>query len=295
MKKKNSKTISRRGFVRRTGGAAAAFGLFWMTPGCGSGQEGGPAAPDAPAAPAAPKTGYGSFKMGFQSYSLRQFPALDDFIREASKLPLSYVELFRGHLGTDAAPEQIEETRQRLADAGLTVNAFGVEAFSADHAANEKLFQFGKALGVTNLSADPTKDAFDSLDQLVKQYDIRIAIHNHGPEDERWRRPEWILEAVEGRDPRIGSCSDLGHFIRADVDPVAALETLGARVLGVHLKDFDADGKDVVLGEGRLDLKGVMSTLAKIGFDGPLSLEFEGEDPVVNMQACLQRVREAIA
>ncbi len=288
------KNISRRGFVRSTGRAAAALGLFWLGPGCGGGEEGGPAAPDAPAAPSAPKADYGSFKMGFQSYSLRQFPALDDFVREASKLSLPYVELYRGHLAPDAPPERVEETRKRLAEAGLTVNAFGVEGFSADHAANEKLFQFGKALGVTNLSADPSKDAFDSLDQLVKQYDIRIAIHNHGPEDERWRKPEWILEAVEGRDPRIGSCSDLGHFIRADVDPVAALETLGSRVLGVHLKDFDADGKDVVLGEGRLDLKAVMATLTKIGFDGPLSLEFEGEEPVAEMQTCLQRVREAI-
>ena len=136
--------------------------------------------------------------MGFQSYSLRHFGELEGFLEQAGRLGLHHVELYRGHLPTSTPLPELEQVRKRLASAGLTVNAFGVEHFSEDHEANEALFKFGKALGVRGLSADPTKDAFVSLEKLVKQYDVQIAIHNHGPEDERWRRPEWILEAGDG-------------------------------------------------------------------------------------------------
>ena len=239
---------------------------------------------------------YDPFDMGFQSYSLRHFTEMKDLLEQAGRLGLHHVELYRGHLPTSTPPTELEQVRKRLASVGLTANAFGVEHFSEDHEANEALFKFGKALGVRCLSADPTKGAFVSLEKLVKEYDVQIAIHNHGPEDERWRRPEWILEAVTDLDPRIGACADLGHFIRADVDPIDALELLGPRVLGVHLKDFDPQGNDVVLGQGQLDVGRTLATLVKIGFDGPLSLEFEGdkENPIPKMLECLAIVRAAL-
>ncbi len=290
---RKSGSITRRGFIRTTG-QAIGLGVGSVLIGCGSAdspsQEAGLEGSDTET------KGYGPFKMGFQSYSLRQFLDLDSFIAQATPLGLKYVELYRGHLAPDSNPQKIEETRRRLADAGLVVNAFGVEGFSADHDRNRSLFEFGKALGVTNLSADPTKDAFDSLDRLVAEYNVRIAIHNHGPEDQRWRTPELIMDGVQDHDERIGACADLGHFLRADVDPVEAIEMLGSRVHGVHLKDFNAEGEDVVLGDGRLDLEGSLAALRKIGFSGPLSLEFEGdkEDPVPKMQICLERVRDAL-
>lgn len=239
---------------------------------------------------------YGPFKMGFQSYSLRHFKGIDDCIGQAQKLELAYVELYRGHLDPSSPQEKVKEVRERLAAAGLQVNAFGVERYTADHAQNEALFEFGKALGVTNLSADPEKDAFPSLEKLVRQYDIRIAIHNHGPEDKRWARPEWILDSVKSLDPRIGSCADLGHFIRSGINPVEAIERLGSRVLGVHFKDFDKSGKDVVLGQGQLNVVKTLAALKKVGFNGPLSLEFEGdvENPVPKMLESLTIVRQAL-
>lgn len=239
---------------------------------------------------------YDPFDMGFQSYSLRHFTELEELLEQAGRLDLRHVELYRGHLPTSTPLPQLEQIRKRLASAGLTANAFGVEHFSEDHEANEALFKFGKALGVKCLSADPSKNAFVSLEKLVEEYDVQIAIHNHGPEDERWCRPEWILEAVAALDPRIGACADLGHFIRADVDPIEALEMLGSRVLGVHLKDFDQEGNDVVLGRGQLDVGRTLATLVKIGFDGPLSLEFEGdkENPIPKMLECLATVRDAL-
>ncbi|MFQ5741232.1 MAG: sugar phosphate isomerase/epimerase family protein [Acidobacteriota bacterium] len=287
------KRINRRVFMGGGGRLLMGAGIIVGMARCGSREKGGEGEPSEAAKPQA-EGSYGPFRMGFQSYSLRNFRSLAEFIPAARQLKLGYVELYRGHLDPSSLPEQIRAVREQLASAGLRVNAFGVEPFSANHENNEKLFQLGKALGVSNLSADPSRDAFDSLERLVRQYDIRIAIHNHGPEDERWRRPEWVLKAVQDRDPRIGSCADLGHFIRAGVDPVEAIEKLGSRVLGVHLKDFDPEGNDVVLGDGQLDLSQTLAALKKVGFDGPLSLEFEGDDPIPAMLECLARVRDAV-
>jgi sugar phosphate isomerase/epimerase len=237
-----------------------------------------------------------SFLIGFQSYSLRHFQQLELLLAQAEKLGLGYVELYRGHLATDASPERIEAVKAGLKELGITVNAFGVEEFTADHEKNEALFRFGKELGVMNLSANPTKDAFPSLEKLVDQYDIRIAIHNHGPEDERWRRPEWILKAVRDLDPRIGACVDTGHYFRAGVDAVEAIEMLGARVLGVHLKDFTKDSQEVIIGDGQLDLSSTLSALHNVGFKGPFSLEYEEseEDPVPDMLEAVRRVKAGL-
>ncbi|HLV00527.1 MAG TPA: TIM barrel protein, partial [Acidobacteriota bacterium] len=238
------KGLNRRRFLWRSGVAVGGAALLH---GCAPGEVEEPsdvAISETPAPARPSEDAYGGFKVGFQSYSLRHFKEFDAFVEQASRLNLPYVELYRGHLAIDSSPEQVQKARQALEAVGIQANAFGVENFSANHEQNEALFQFGQALGVTNLSANPSKDAFDSLEKLVQQYDIRIAIHNHGPEDERWRMPEWILEAVDGRDERIGACVDTGHYIRAGVKPPDAIRLLGSRVLGVHLKDFDQSGEE---------------------------------------------------
>ncbi len=287
--------INRRHFLRKSSGQIGGLALS-TTLSAGFLSQCSPAADPEPEVSSAGMNPYAPFDMGFQSYSLRHFTELESFLEQAGRLGLNHVELYRGHLPTSTPLPQLEQVRKRLAAAGLTANAFGVEHFSEDHEANEALFKFGKALGVRCLSADPRKDAFVSLEKLVTEYDVQIAIHNHGPEDERWRQPDWILEAVKDLDPRIGACADLGHFIRADVDPIEALEMLGSRVLGVHLKDFDQQGNDVVLGQGQLDVGGTLATLVQIGFDGPISLEFEGdkENPIPKMLECLAIVRDAL-
>ena len=236
------------------------------------------------------------FRFGFQSYSLRHFVDTSTFAIETEKLGLSFVEVYKGHLSIDSSDEKITTFKQVLDKIKVKINAFGVEVFNANHTTNEKIFQFGQKLGIENLSADPTKDSFDSLQKLVRQYNIRIAIHNHGPEDDRWQRPEWILESVKNLDPRIGACVDTGHYLRADVDPVEAIRMLGSRVLGVHLKDFDASSKEQVLGQGQLNLTNVFRALLDVGFDGVLSLEYEEhkENPVPHMWKGMKAISEAL-
>jgi len=279
------RNLNRRGFILGGGvglAAAALAGCEAEQPVARSGESEGSVTLAKP-----------ELLIGFQSYSLRHFAPMETFLPEAEKLGLDYVELYSALLATTASPEEIDSAKGKLAAIGLTANAYGVEKFTSDHAQNEAIFQFGKSLGVTNLSAYPTKDAFPSLSKLVDQYDIRIAIHNHGPEDEVWGRPEWILNAVKDQDPRIGACLDTGWVIMAGVDSVEAIEMLGTRVLGIHLKDFTAEGEEVIPGDGLMDLDKTLAALQKVGFSGPFSLEYEEkrENPVPDMLETVNRIK----
>jgi sugar phosphate isomerase/epimerase len=169
----------------------------------------------------------------------------------------------------------------------------GVNGFSKNHEANRKLFEFAKKAGVRNITADPSEDSFDSLEQLVAEFDIRIAIHNHGPRA-RYDKIADVLNAVKNRHANIGACADLGHFIRSDEDPVRAIQLLEGRLFGVHLKDFDAprgNAKGCILGEGVLDVAAVFKALdqAKFPADACLALEYEEnpKDPVADIEKCL--------
>lgn len=238
-------------------------------------------------------TDFAGLPMGIQSYSLRGFDVDKAMDIIAENLDLHFVEMFRAHFPVTTDQAVIDTMKAKLKAHHLTLSAHGVQGFTADHAKNEEFFKFAKAAGFKNLSADPTPDSFDSLEKLVKQYDLRIAIHNHGP-GARFDKVADCLKAVEGRDERIGFCADLGHFIRSGEDPVKLLLAMKGRVWGVHLKDFAAPKKDaegVVLGKGLLDVAGVFKALKAIKFpaDGALSLEYEEnpKNPIGEIQECI--------
>ena len=182
---------------------------------------------------------------------------------------------------------------------GLKALSHGVNPFTKDHEANRKIFEFAKRVGVRNLSADPREDAFESLDRLVAEFDIRIAIHNHGP-GRRYDKVADVLKAIKGHHPSIGACADLGHYIRSGEDPVRAIALLSGRLYGVHLKDFaepKREAKGVILGRGQLDLDGTFRALRKAEFpaDACLALEYEEkpEDPLADIRECLAAAGEA--
>src|SRR5687767_11482182 len=123
---------------------------------------------------------FSGFIIGIQSYSLRGFPA-DVAIQHAADLGFKSIEFYSGQYPLDSSPEKHSEMKQKLESLGLKCFAHGVNGFGKDHEANRKIFQFAKAAGMKNITADPHPDSFDSLDKLVAEFDIRIAIHNHGP------------------------------------------------------------------------------------------------------------------
>jgi sugar phosphate isomerase/epimerase len=238
--------------------------------------------------------------LGLQSFTLREFP-IEKAIELAKDLGFTHVEFTRKHVSPDTPSAELDAVKRKMADLGLRISAQGVNPFTKNHAANRRVFELAKRMGNRNISADPSEDSFDSLEKLVAEYNIRIAIHNHGP-GTRYDKIADVLKAIKGRDPRIGACADLGHYIRSAEDPVKAVTLLGDRLYGIHLKDFAEQKKDaqgVVLGRGHLDVLAVYKALLKVNFpaDGALSLEYEEnpKDPLPDVKACIAVAREAEA
>jgi sugar phosphate isomerase/epimerase len=281
--------LSRRRFVALS--AAAAAGATWF---------------DAPRILAAANLAdaqdpFGGMPVGIQSYSLRNFTT-EEAIRHLQGMGVHYAEFYGKHLDPKADDAKIAEVQGLLKAAGIKLAGHGVHGFSKDHEANKRLFEFAKKIGVKVITADPTPDSFDSLDKLVAEYDIRIAIHNHGP-GHRYDKLDSVTSAIAGHDKRIGACVDCGHYLRSGEDPVKCVLTLGERVYGVHIKDEKETNTpksaNVVIGKGHLDVVGLFKALRQVKFpaDGSLALEYEAnpQNPIDDMKACLEVAKDAIA
>lgn len=241
---------------------------------------------------------FGGFKLGVQSYSFRSFNT-EQALKRTQDLGLSFIEFYSKHADPKSTPQQINALLKMCSDYNVKPAAFGVQRFTKDHAANQKAFEFGKALGIKSFSADPDPDSFDSLDKLVEEYKIAIAIHPHGPTGggklHRWYSADTILKAVSSHHPLIGSCLDTGHLIRTEqvgekLDPAAEVRKMGARNFGMHLKDHDNKKKtDVVYGKGVLDVASVLKALRDVKFAGVISIEYEANEaePSPDMKACV--------
>ncbi len=223
-------------------------------------------------------------RIGAQSYSFRRF-SFEGSLDQLEALGLRIMEFCSVHFPADPADPGFEKVLATLRARGVLVPCFGVEGFTADRAANRRKFELGRALGVECLTADPEPEAFDSLEELVDEFGIRIAIHNHGP-GARYDKAADTLRAVEGRHPFIGACVDTGHCLRSGERPSEVIGALDARVLSVHLKDWKIGGAETILGEGDADLPGVAETLRAVDFSGPIIMEYENspEGPVPDMR-----------
>ena len=240
-----------------------------------------------------------NLNLGVQLYSLRGYK-VDEALRHARDLGFKFVEFYPGMYPLNADATAIDAMKKQLADLGLTISAHGVNRFTKDAVANRKMFEFAKAAGIRTFGADPDPDSFASLDELVKEFDIRVAIHNHGP-THRYNKAIDVLQAVEKYDSRIGACADLGHFLRSGERPVEVIRLLKGRLYGIHLKDFaemQDKTKGVILGKGHIDVPAVMAALIAVDFpaDGALSIEYEEnpQNPLADIKACEQAARQAI-
>jgi len=242
----------------------------------------------------------GEPNLGIQMYSLRGFK-VDDALAHVKDLGLQHIEFYPGMFPVTDDRAAIDAMRKKVADLGLTISAYGVCHFTKDVAASRRLFTFAKAAGIPILGADPDPDSFASLDELVKEFDIRIAIHNHGP-THRYNKAVDVLHAIERHDPRIGACADLGHYLRSGEKPTEVIRLLAGRLYGIHLKDFaemQDKTKGVILGKGHIDVPAVFAALeqAKFPADGALSIEYEEnpQDPVAEIRQCVEAARTAMA
>ncbi|MFW6155376.1 MAG: sugar phosphate isomerase/epimerase family protein [Planctomycetota bacterium] len=242
------------------------------------------------------------FPLGIQSYCFRTYKTLDELIGALKAVGLEYVELWPGHQAPTADEAELQTTLRTLQANGITMNAFGQVVFKDDEPAARAALAFCRLAGVKAITANIIDDpaAIALAERLAEEYDVNLAIHNHGRKD-RWGRTDQLDELFAKTSRRFGLCLDAAWMIDAGGDPVAAVDQYADRLMGVHLKDFsfNAEGNpvDVIVGEGNLDLPAFLRRLKAVGFDGYMSLEYEGqaEAPLPNVITCLEAIRAAMA
>jgi sugar phosphate isomerase/epimerase len=277
-------TCSRRNFVRS---GAAAAGMFFA-----SSEVFSLLAEQPTAAP---------IRLGVASYTLRNFSRTQmiGFLKQLNVLALNAKDV-KDHL-----PMEAQEEAAALADyaaAGIRLHAAGTIYFAKDEDADiRSKFEYCKRAGIAVIVAgDPAPGTLPRMEKFVKEYDIRIAIHNHGPEDKLWPSPLNVLKAVEDMDPRIGCCIDVGHTARAGTDVVQAIHEAGARLFNVHMKDltnFQSKESQVAVGDGIMPLKRIFEALIAIRYKGFVDLEYEihPDDPMPGVISSFAYMRGVLA
>jgi sugar phosphate isomerase/epimerase len=216
-------------------------------------------------------------------------------------LGVKYINFKSMHLPYDASPSEFALARQQLAAAGLELVGGGMITFETDTDQGvRKYFDYAKAAGMPTIVCTCKPATLPRIEKFAKEYDIKVAIHNHGPEDENFPSPYDALKAVKGMDARMGLCIDLGHTVRAGTDPVRAIADAGARVLDMHakdLRDFKAAESQCIVGEGKIPIAEIFRQLKAIGFTGYVNLEYEIEpdNPLPGMRQSFSYMRGALA
>src|SRR6185437_15527228 len=222
------------------------------------------------AAPPAP------LQLGVASYSLLNFPR-DKAIEMVKALGTPYINLKSVHLPYELSLEQLAAARREVEGAGLHIVGGGVITFEQDTDEDVgKYFAYAKAAGMPLIAAHADAQTLPRIERFAKQYDIKVAIHNHGPEDKHFPSPYDVLKHVRTMDPRMGLCIDIGHTVRTGTDVVRAIADAGARLLDMHakdLRDLSAKGSQCIVGEGAIPIAAVFDQLQAIHYAGYVNLE----------------------
>ncbi len=229
-----------------------------------------------------PSDPFGGLHVGLTSFSTREL-SLDDTIGLLTTLGIENIALKYFHLPLRSSPAERAAVRQKLADAGVRVLGCGVVGFKDDEADMRRKLDYVRDTGAAVVTVTIPEEAFALLDRVVKDYNVRVAIHTHGPEDQldywRWDATR-IMPMIEGLDHRIGVCVDVGHTFRLPLDPVKAIRVCGDRLYDVHLKDLKEASRrrlDVPLGRGVVDIRGVLRALQQMNYRHHVALEYEAD------------------
>src|SRR5882672_11901499 len=280
-------TLSRRDFARSGAIAAAALAaapsdVFALT------QQHVPAA-ESP------------IRFGVASYTFRNFTRTQmiAFLKQLNVLALNAKDV-KDHLPTD--PQQEAAALADYAAAGIKLHAAGTIYFPKDEDADIRAkFEYCKRAAIPIIAAgDPAPETLPRIEKFVKEYDIRFAIHNHGPEDKLWHSPQDVFKAVKNMDPRMGCCIDVGHTARAGADVVQSIREAGPRLFNVHMKDlasFQSKESQVAVGEGAMPVKKIFEALIAMKYQGYVDLEYEinADDPMPGVIASFAYMRGVLA
>jgi sugar phosphate isomerase/epimerase len=279
--------FSRRDFVRSGAMAAAALAassdVFALVQGRPSAGEASP------------------IRLGLASYTFRNFSRaqLIGFMKQLNVFALNAKDV-KDHLPMD--PQAEAAALADYAAAGIKLHAAGAIYFAKDEDQDiRSKFEYCKRAGIGVIVAgDPALATLPRIEKFVKEFDIRIAIHNHGPEDKLWPSPLDVLRAVKDMDPRMGCCIDVGHAARAGTDVVQAIREAGPRLFNVHMKDltsFQSKESQVAVGDGILPVRGMFEALIAIKYNGFVDLEYEihPDDPMPGVISSFAYMRGVLA
>jgi sugar phosphate isomerase/epimerase len=283
----NTNSFSRRDFVHSGALVAAAFAasrnVFALAHKQPSADEASP------------------IRLGLASYTFRNFSRTQMI---GSMKQLNVFELnakdVKDHLPMD--PQEETTAIADYAAAGIKLHAAGAIYFPKDEDADiRSKFEYCKRAGIPVIVAgDPALETLPRIEEFVKEYDIRIAIHNHGPEDKLWHSPMDVLKAVKSMDPRIGCCIDVGHTVRAGTDVVQAIHEAGPRLFNIHMKDltnFASKESQVAVGDGIMPVRKMFEALIATKYKGFVDLEYEihPDDPMPGVIASFAYMRGVLA
>jgi sugar phosphate isomerase/epimerase len=278
---------TRRAFVGTTVGAAA-WAAFARTSSASPTSASG-AAPDS----------MRRLTLGIASISFREF-TLDQALDMAKTLGVTHMTFKDVHVPRTDPPEATRALRAKIQAAGITIVGGGTINIANDPVQIKKEFEYAKNAGFPMIYTSPVPEALDTLEQLAKTYDIKVAIHNHGPEDKLWPRPQDAYAAVKSRDRRLGLCVDIGHTIRTGTDPVQACREVRDRLYDMHVKDLTVktdEKSETKVGRGVIDFPALFRTLIEIGYKGQVGLEYEIEpkNPLPGMIESMAYMRGVLA
>ena len=260
-----------------------------------------------------PELRVGGFLLGVQAWCFKEFSFFEavDKVKETGCCAFEAMSGQRLSPGDErlfdhnADPSVWAQARMKLERTGVRLVSYYFFNFGAGRDESRRVFDFCKVMDVPMINAEPEKKDMDHIENLVKEYDVKLCIHNHPkdlikkPGHDHWN-PEFVLELVKNRDSRIGFCADVGHWNRSALNPLKAMKIAEGRILNCHLKDVAAHGPyndtthNVPLGKGVIDVKAVLDELRRQRFDGPTILEYEHNylKNVPEIAQCVDFVRE---
>lgn len=239
-------------------------------------------------------------KLGVASYSLRAF-SRSEAISMIKELNTHYVNIKSFHLPYESTPYELAAGRREFEEAGLKIVGGGVISLQKDNDNDIRFyFEYAKKSGMPLMVIAPTPQTLPRIEKFVKEYDIKVAIHNHGPEDPYFPAPQDALKIIKYMDPRMGVCLDVGHTTRTGVDVVEAVAEAGGRLLDIHmgdLKDLMARETVCIVGEGAMPVAEIFQQLKKMKYSGYVNLEYEidRENPLPGMKQSFAYMRGVLA
>jgi sugar phosphate isomerase/epimerase len=236
--------------------------------------------------------------LGIASYTFREF-SLEETIKMTNHVGIDYIAFKSMHLPLDSSDQEIQNVKSKVNAAGLTLYGAGVIYMNSSEEV-ENAFHYAGVAGMRTIIGVPQHDLLDLVEKKVKETNIQVAIHNHGPGDDLYPSPESIMEKVSQLDQRIGICMDIGHTQRIGLDPADQAEKYFDRLLDIHLKDVDkpnAEGETVEIGRGIIDMPKFLNALLNRKYAGIASFEYEkdAKDPLAGLAESIGYVKGVLA